>query len=101
MLSILHITSLFAYATAFSSLPKRSVPDESTPAREFEGMCTQYEKNNFEIVQLCSEMAMSTMKYETSPMVSHKSNTHCKILISTKSTFVPVESNANLGMKMK
>ena len=98
MWSILHITSLFAYATAFSSLLKRSVPDESTPAREFEGMCTQCEKNNFEIVQLCSEMAMSIMKYETSPMVSQKSNIHCKILISTKSTFDSVESNANLGL---
>lgn len=50
MWSILHITSLFAYATALSSLPKRSVPDESTPAREFEGMCVEYVRNNFKIV---------------------------------------------------
>ena len=47
---ILHITSLFAYATALSSLTKRSTPDESTPAREFEGMCAQSARNNFKIV---------------------------------------------------
>lgn len=42
------------------------------------------------------------MKYETPPMVSHKSNIHCKIPISNQVyTFDPVESNAILGLQMK
>ena len=50
MWSALHISLFFAYATAIPSSPKRSVPDKSTPAKEFEGMCAQYATNNFKIV---------------------------------------------------
>lgn len=46
-------------------------------------------------------MTMSTMKYETPPTVFAQIKYSCKIPISTKWTFDPVESNANLGLKMK
>ena len=46
---IIYMITLFAFRTALSSSPKRSAPDESTPAKEFEGTCAQYTKNNCKI----------------------------------------------------
>ena len=70
---IFYITSLVAFKTALSSSPKqRSINDESTPAKEFQGMYAQYARNHFKLQKLCAHDNKEI--YKTPLMVSNKSN---------------------------